>query len=226
MNRVLVVAPHPDDETLGCGGTLLRHRAEGDELHWLIVTAMRPEAGFSDKQIAVRDKEISRVADHFGFAAVHSLGFPATLLDSLRLADLVAAVSDVFETAKPETVYLPYQGDAHSDHRVTFDACTPSTKWFRRPSVKRVYCYETLSETEFGLARDEAPFRPTRFVDISGHIDRKIEALGLYESELGEFPFPRSEEAVRALAAFRGSTAGCRAAEAFMILREIVPAGA
>lgn len=226
MSRILVVAPHPDDETLGCGGTLLRHRAEGDELHWLIVTAMTREAGFSDERIAVREDEISRVANYFGFAAVHSLGFPATLLDGVRRADLIAAVSSVFESAAPDSVYLPFPGDAHSDHKVTFEACTPSTKWFRRPCVKGVYCYETLSETEFGLAPDLVPFRPTRFVDIGGHIDGKIEALGLYESELGEFPFPRSEEAVRALASFRGSSAGCRAAEAFMILREIVPARA
>ena len=224
MNRVLVVAPHPDDETLGCGGTILRHRAEGDEIHWLLVTAMTREAGYTDEQITLREQEISRVAGHFGFAAVHTLGFPATLLDGIRRADLIAAISCVFESAAPDSVYLPFPGDAHSDHKVTFDACTPSTKWFRRPSVKRVYCYETLSETEFGLAPEQAPFRPTRFVDISGHIDGKVEALGLYESELGAFPFPRSEEAVRALAAFRGSSAGCQAAEAFMILRQIEPA--
>ena len=224
MSRVLVVAPHPDDETLGCGGTLLRHRAEGDELHWLIVTAMTREAGFSDEQIAVRDQEISHVADHFGFSAVHSLGFPAARLDSIPLADLIAAVSSAFERAAPALVYLPFPGDAHSDHKVTFDACAPSTKWFRRASVERVYCYETLSETEFGLSPGQAPFRPTRFVDISGHIDGKVEALSIYESELGEFPFPRSEKAVRALAAFRGSSAGFSAAEAFVVLRERVPA--
>lgn len=225
MSRILVVAPHPDDETLGCGGTILRHRAEGDELHWLIVTAMTREAGFTDEQIAAREEEISRVADYFGFAAVHSLGFPATLLDGIRRADLIAAVSSAFESAAPESVYLPFPGDAHSDHKVTFDACTPSTKWFRRASVKRVYCYETLSETEFGLAPDLVPFRPTRFVDISGHIDGKIEALRLYASELGEFPFPRSEKAVRAQAMIRGATAGFSAAESFMVLRELVPAG-
>lgn len=225
MSRVLVVAPHPDDETLGCGGTLLRHGAAGDELHWLIMTAMTRETGFTESQIADREEEIARVASHFGFSAVHSLGFPATLLDSLPLADIVTAVSEVFETTKPEYVYLPHPGDAHSDHKAAFDACVPSTKWFRQPSVKGVYCYETLSETEFGLSPDSPSFRPARFVDISGYIDGKIEALKLYANETGEFPFPRSEEAVRAQAAIRGARAGFAAAEAFMVLQEIVPAG-
>lgn len=221
MRTVLVVAPHPDDESLGCGGTLLRHIAEGDSVHWIIVTTMTVSQGFSEDRIATRNAEIDSVASAYGFSQVHRIGLPTTRLDTLAVGDLVGAIGKVFHAIRPDTVYLPYRNDVHSDHVAVFDATTSCCKNFRHPSVKRVYAYETLSETEFGLRPDDPGFRPNLFIDISDRVERKIQILNLYAGEMGDFPFPRSEECVRAQAVLRGSQAGVHAAEAFMVLREI-----
>ena len=220
MTTILAVAPHPDDETLGCGGALLRAIAEGHDVHWLTMTAMRPELGFSSERMAARAAELEAVAKAYGFAASHHADFPTTRLDTLPVSDLVTAVNDVFKRVRPHTIYLPYRNDAHSDHAAVFDAVTACCKSFRHPSVKRVCVYETLSETEFGLRTDDPGFRPNVFIDVSPWLDRKIEIMGMYAGELGKFPFPRSEECIRALAVLRGSQVGAQAAEAFMLLKE------
>ena len=221
MNTVLVIAPHPDDETLGCGGTLLRHIANGDTVHWLIVTDMQTEYGFSEMQVNRRQTEIRKVTTAFGFSKVHSLGFPPAKLDTLPITDLVSSIGQVIKDILPTVVYLPFRGDVHTDHATVFDAAVSCAKWFRYVSILRVLCYETPSETEFGLNPEGARFSPNSFVDITPYIDRKIEIAQMYEGEMGEFPFPRSADALRALAQVRGATCGCHAAESFMVLREI-----
>lgn len=220
MSIVLAVAPHPDDETLGCGGTLLRHRADGDAVHWLIVTEMTEAAGFAPAAIEAREKEIAAAAKAYGFASVTRVGLPATRLDTEPMGDVVAAIGDAFSKIQPETVYLPSPGDVHSDHRVTFDAVAACGKWFRHPSVRRMIACEIPSETDFGLAPSRRPFRPNLFVDVAKWLDEKIRIMESYKGETGDFPFPRSAEAIRALARHRGSQCGAVAAEAFMVLKE------
>ena len=221
MRTILVIAPHPDDETLGCGGTLLRHIAEGDAAHWLIMTAATEERGFDRDRITSRDAEIRAVAAAYGFAQTHRADFATTRLDTVPMADLVGAVSQVIGRIQPDTLYLPYRNDAHSDHAAVFDAAVACCKSFRYPSVKRVYVYETLSETEFGLRPDDPGFRANLFVDTAAWLDQKINIMRMFAGELGNFPFPRSEQCIRAQAMLRGSQAGTTAAEAFMILKEI-----
>jgi N-acetylglucosamine malate deacetylase 1 len=222
VERVIVVAPHPDDETLGCGGTLLRHAARGDEVHWLIVTDMREVHGFTGEQVERRGSEIAQVASAYGFRAVHNLALPPAGLDRHPMGELIAAIGAVFREVEPTTLYLPYRADAHSDHAFVFDAAAACTKWFRYPSVRRVLVYETLSETDFGLTSPAAGFSPNSFVDITGFLTEKLRIAALFASEMGEFPFPRSTEALRALAAVRGAASGFKAAESFMLLRERV----
>ena len=217
--KTLIVAPHPDDEILGCGGTLLRRKAEGGVLAWLIVTGMTEQTGWPAERIQRRDAEIKRVAELVGFDQVFNLCLPPAGLDELPMGDLVSTFSAVFTSFAPEEVFVPHRGDVHSDHRVTFDVVAACAKWFRYPSVRRVLAYETVSETEFGLARETA-FQPNYFVDIAAYLDRKLEIMTAYPSELGEFPFPRSLRAIRALAEWRGASAGYLAAEAFELLRE------
>jgi LmbE family N-acetylglucosaminyl deacetylase len=217
--RTLVVAPHPDDEVLGCGGTLLRHRAEGQEVGWLIVTSVSEDYGWTPERVRSREAEIERVAAAFDFTQVFNLRFPSTQLDQIPAGDLVARFSEVFRDFRPEEVLLPNRDDAHSDHRASFDAAAACCKWFRYPFVRRVLAYETLSETEFALG-PASPFQPNTFVDISAYLERKLEIMRIYASELEEAPFPRSAEAIRSLASLRGSTAGYAAAEAFQLLRE------
>ena len=217
--KTLVVAPHPDDEIIGCGGTLLRRKAEGGVLGWLIVSGMTEQAGWPADRIRQRNEEIAKVTTLIGFDEVFNLRLPSTRLDELSMAELVSAISSVFKSFAPGEVLVPHRGDVHSDHRVTFNAVGACAKWFRFPSVRRVLTYETASETEFGLFRETA-FQPNFFVDISGYLERKLEIMAVYQTELDEFPFPRSARAIRALAEWRGASAGCLAAEAFELLRE------
>lgn len=219
MAVVLVVAPHPDDETLGCGGALLRHADAGDAVHWLIATAMTEAGGFGAGRIRERAAEIEAVAHAYRMTGVHPLGFPTARLDAHPLHELVTAASAVVEKIAPEVVYLPHPGDAHSDHRRAFEMCASALKWFRQPSVREVLGYETLSETGFLPGEGTPPFRPAVYVDVTPWIERKLEILAVYRGETAPFPFPRSAEAVRALAALRGAEAGFRAAEAFSALR-------
>jgi LmbE family N-acetylglucosaminyl deacetylase len=217
--RVIVIAPHPDDETLGCGGTILRKAREGAQIAWLIVTDMKAGSGFSDDDMNVRESEISKVSALYGFSEVFRLRFATRELDMLPLAKIIGEFAKVFKAFMPDQVFLPYRMDVHTDHRTVFDAGAACAKWFRYGSVRQVLAYETLSETEFSMD-SHSGFQPNYFVDISEFLDRKLEIMAAYQSEMGEFPFPRSIEAIRALATFRGSTSGFRAAEAFKLLRE------
>ena len=217
--RIIVIAPHPDDETLGVGGTLLRRKAEGATIAWLIVTTISKESGWSLEKVKQRADEIERISLLYDFDEVYALNFQTTQLDTIPMRDIVAAVSGVFKSFKPDEVFVPHPSDVHTDHRVVFNAVSPCTKWFRYPSVKRVLAYETLSETDFGLGTDQA-FRPNVFVDVTEFFGKKIKAMDIYASEVGDFPFPRSHEAIRALATLRGAASGFKAAEAFELLRE------
>lgn len=217
--KTIIIAPHPDDEVLGAGGTLLRCKAMGATVAWLIVTGITAEAGWSDEKIKLRAEEIKQVTELFGFDSVFELNFPTTQLDQVPMSDLVSAISKVFKTFEPEEIFVPHPADVHTDHRVVFNAVASCTKWFRYPSVKRVLAYETLSETDFGLGTEQG-FRPNVFVNIEAYLDDKLRAMDIYASELGTFPFPRSHEAIRALAILRGAASGFKAAEAFELLRE------
>ena len=217
--KTITIAPHPDDEVLGAGGTLLRRKAEGATTAWLIMTAITVEAGWSKEEVKQRANEIERITALVGFDEVFTLNFPTTRLDRLPMSDLVAGISDVFTSFEPEEVLVPHRSDVHSDHRIVFDAAASCSKWFSHPSIKRVLAYETLSETDFGLGADQA-FRPNVFVDIEPFLKDKLRAIDIYASELGPFPFPRSHEAIQALATLRGAASGFKAAEAFELLRE------
>jgi len=222
MSTVLVVAPHPDDETLGCGGTLLRHIAEGDQVHWLIMTTITTDAGFSQEKVESRRKELHQVVNHYGFSSFHQADFISTQLDIYPLSSLVGVASKYISEIKPDTLYLPYRNDVHSDHSAVFDAVSSCTKSFRYPFIKKVRVYETLSETEFLLEAGGANFKPNCWVNISDYVDKKIDIMKLFEGEMAAHPFPRSEQNIRALATFRGATAGFDSAESFMILKEVV----
>jgi LmbE family N-acetylglucosaminyl deacetylase len=214
-----VVAPHPDDETLGCGGAILKHCQKGDAVHWVIATEMRPEDGYAEVEIARRRVELDRVTSHYGCAGRHELGMPASRLDALPLRGIVRAVAEVIAEVRPSVVYLPFPGDAHSDHRIVFSAAGAALKWFRAPGVERILAYETPSETGFDLDPRSGEFRPNWFVSIKDQLEDKLAAMAIYEGEMGDFPFPRSGVAIEALAKLRGSHCGYTAAEAFVLLR-------
>ncbi|MCM0147574.1 PIG-L family deacetylase [Photobacterium galatheae] len=220
--KVLFIAPHADDETLGCGGTILKLHHLGYELHWLIVTGMTNEAGFNDERIATRKKEIDKVTKEYNFSSVHQLNLPPAKLDTLPKGEIVGRISATISEIKPEQVFTVYRNDVHSDHEVVFDATISATKSFRYPFIKKIFVYETISETDFGLKPEDGGFRPNVYFDISDFIHKKNEILEIYESEIGDFPFPRSKEAIQALAMLRGVQCNSKAAEAFMLVKEIL----
>jgi LmbE family N-acetylglucosaminyl deacetylase len=215
------MATHPDDETLGCGGSLLRFQEEKAEIHWVIVTEMLAAHGYSATEIARRELEIAAVARLYGFSGVHRLGFPAGHLDETPLSQLVGAMSKVVHQVQPTQIFLPFANDVHSDHQYAFRAAYSCTKVFRYPSVRKVMMMETLSETDFAAPLGPI-FTPNLFIDISSRFEQKLAILRTYQSELHPHPFPRSEDSIRALATLRGAAAGCRFAESFMTLKEIV----
>ena len=221
MSSSLVIAPHPDDELLGCGASLLREVEEGKEIHWLIMTKMRPSEQFPEQTISQRNLEIQNISKTMGFSSTRQLDFYAAELDTYRMIDIIDSIGEVIKTINPATLYLPFKGDVHSDHLITFNAAKSCAKWFRFPSVKRIYCYETVSETDQGLSSIEH-FVPNRYVDVTSFIEKKIEILKIYDSEFGLQPFPRSPEIIRSQAALRGSQCGVEYAEAFSIMKEIV----
>lgn len=218
---ILVVAPHPDDETLGCGGTLLKFKEAGARVHWLIVTGMTEEAGYTRGEVTKRKSEIQKVADAYNFTTVNQLNFQPANLDVLPKKQIVSSMVEIMNKIQPNQVYTVYRNDAHSDHEAVYDAVIASIKSFRTPYIQSVYVYETLSETDFGLKPEDPGFKANVFVDIEKYLNKKIDIMNIYASELGDFPFPRSTEAVRALAMTRGVQCRSKAAEAFMLVKEI-----
>ena len=218
INKVLVVAAHPDDEILGCGGTLLKHKADGYQINWLICTSV----DIKHNDFHSRKQEIDEISELYNFDSVHDLQLKTTQVDEYTMSELIGKISKVINEVKPNIIYLRFKGDIHSDHRRIFDATYSCTKSFRYPFVKKIYMLETISETEFAPSTKEDSFIPNIFVDISKYMEEKVRIMSIYKNEIGQHPFPRSEKNVRALATFRGATCGCDYAESFILLKEII----
>jgi len=221
MANIIVISAHPDDEVIGAGGTLLKHAAKGDKVYWLIVTNVFEEHGFTKERIKSRQEEIEQVAAEMGFTETFKLDYPTMQLHSGSLIDMVPKISAIFQQVKPEVIYVMNRSDAHSDHRIVFDAVVACTKSFRYPFIKQVLMYECISETEFAPALPEKVFIPNYFVDISAYMNKKLEIMKIYASELGVHPFPRSIDNMNALAHYRGASVGVAYAEAFQLIKFI-----
>lgn len=219
--KVLVVAAHPDDEIIGMGGTILKHIAKGDFVYWLIVTNISVKQGYRKDQVLKRQNEIEEVSKKVGFSGVYKLDYPTAQLSSKSLVELIPKISSIIHKIKPQVIYSMNRSDAHSDHRIIFNAVTACTKSFRYPFIHKFIMYETLSETEFTPSIPEMQFIPNYFVNITNFMELKLELAQIYASELGEHPFPRSMRNIKALATFRGGFAGVEYAEAFQIVHII-----
>lgn len=221
MAKVLIICAHPDDETLGMGGTILKHVAAGDAVHWLVVTAAKAPA-YKPALVKAKAAEIRAVARHYGFASHRQAGLPTTTLADLPLGQVIDAVRPDLARIRPDTVYTVHPGDVHSDHRAVFDAVWTCGKTFRAmgDGPRRVLCFETASSTDAAPPLAERAFLANAFSDIGAHLDGKLAAMALYASELQPDPLPRSLASLRALAQVRGGQCGCAAAEAFHLLRD------
>lgn len=218
--RVAVVAPHPDDEVLGCGGTMARLAEQGAEVHVVIVTRGQ-EPAFSKAYMDQVMAEADRAHALLGVKQTHRLDLPAAALDTLPTSRVNARIGECLSEIAPDTLFVPFIGDIHLDHQIVF---TSSMVWARPRSASapaRVLAYETLSETNWYAAGTTPAFMPDYFVDIGDHLETKLAAFAKFESQMKDSPDERSLETIRALAVMRGSTVYCPAAEAFMAIRQI-----
>ena len=217
-----MVAPHPDDEALGCGGTIARLVAEGVAAHVLIVTGATAQGDFDNWSHHERAFELGIVRKELGLSSVSCLGLDSSSLDVVPKKELVEMFRLFLTSVRPQALFLPWLADAHSDHRIVSQSFQSAAKSFRNPSVKSVLYYETLSETNFSSSRNSDAFVPQLWIDVTSYLDTKVKACLSYQSEFQIHPFPRSETAVRSLAALRGSECGAVAAESFALQRMII----
>lgn len=218
---VLVIAAHPDDEVLGCGGVMARHVSQGDTVHVLVMTRGAPDL-FTAEQVERTRQELRAAHQILGGTNVQFLDFPAPKLDVVPGYELADAISRVIRSLRPTILYIPHRGDIHSDHRAVYLATLVATRPIDDCPVQRLLSYETLSETEWASPRGDDAFVPTMFIDITDYLDQKLQAMACYRSQLKEPPHSRSLRSIRALAHLRGGTAGLQAAEAFVLVREII----
>lgn len=220
MSKVLVFAPHPDDEILGCGGTMIKHIEAGNDVYVCIVTKgclpLFPPEGTERTRSEARNCH-----QHIGVKKTFFLDFPAVMIDKENRYEVNGKILDVVKEVQPDEVYIPHWGDMQKDHQIVADACMVALRPKYEPKVKRIYSYETMSETAWNAPNVQNEFIPNVFVDIAETLDKKIEALGYFKTQLSPFPDTRSLESVEALAKYRGALMHFRAAEAFMLIREI-----
>lgn len=209
MKKICVIAVHPDDETLGCGGTLLKHLQNDDEVYCIFVTSGNVE----------QKKYIDKISKEYSFKNVFNLGFEELRLSDISLNDIIPSISKIFNEVKPEIIYMPNRSDVHSDHKAIFNAVLSCTKSFRYPFIKKVLMMEVISETDFSLGLPETMFIPNYYVDISETFEQKIQIMKMYESEMLEYPHTRNESTMTALNRYRGSLIGTEYAEAFMAIK-------
>lgn len=217
--NVVVVSPHPDDETLGAGGTLLKLKQEGNKIYWINVTNVDNGSGWDKSFVEMRQLQISKVIMKYGFDDYFDLRFEPCSLENIDRSSLIGSISKTFQIIKPNWIIIPNPQDAHTDHKIVYEACMTCSKIFRYPYVKKITVMEIPSETDF--SKEGEAFSPNYYVDITETLDDKLDVMKIYDTELGEPPFPRSLENIKALAMVRGGTAGVKYAEAFKVIKWI-----
>ena len=224
MDKVLVVAAHPDDEVLGCGGTLARHVGAGDKVDVLFMTdGVSAREGATAKDQSERRHSAEQAAHILGVATLEFLGFDDNRMYAVPLLEVVKKLERYIQKYAPETVYTHHWGDLNVDHRTSFNALITACRPTPDQCVNKIFCFEVPSSTGWGASGVDNQFQPNHFVDISDTIDAKMEALSKYDLELRDYPHARSLESVRALSQYRGTTMGVKHAEAFLMYRSISP---
>ena len=221
--NVSIVTAHPDDEVLGCGGVAARHADDGDQVNILILAE-----GATSRRSSLHKNTIEQVydlqtsaksaADIIGCNPPEFGGLPDNRMDSLDLLDIVRSVEDFVHRNQPEVIYTHHAWDINVDHRITHQAVVTACRPLPASCVRAIYTFETLSSTEWGHSLQGVKFQPLLYIDIAKQLQRKLNALAEYASEMRPFPHARSLKAIEALATLRGSEAGFEAAEAFGVV--------
>jgi Uncharacterized proteins, LmbE homologs len=217
--KIMVISPHADDETLGAGGTLLKYREKDHKIYWLNITNIKKKYGYKEEKEQMRINEMKLVREAYQFDGVYDLGLEPAGLHKYEFNELINMIKEVIIEVNPNTVILPFMHDVHSDHRVVFDAVYSCTKAFRYPYINNILCMEILSETDYAVT--DNGFIPNYYVGIDKYLDKKIDIMKVYSSEIEQPPFPRSLDGIKSLAKFRGGSCGNVYAEAFRIIKMI-----
>lgn len=212
--NLLIIAPHPDDEVLGCGGTIAKYIFQGQSVFLCIMTKGE-EQYYGKEMLEEKRQEVLRVQEFLGIRKVFFLDFTAAHLDTIPQNQINHKLREIINEVQPEILFIPHQGDLHQDHQLTAQCALVAAKL--NPSIKKIMSYEALSETEHAYS---IPFLPTVYIDISPFLEFKLKALAQYPSELRDYPHPRSLPGTEIKAKARGIEIGVEAAEAFMLLRE------
>ena len=226
--KILVVAAHPDDEILGCGGAIVRHTLNGDEVHIIIMAegiTSRDSArniDFRNDELETLHKRTRQASEIMGVKSVKLYNFPDNRMDSIDLLDIIKMIETTINKIKPDVVYTHHAGDVNIDHKITHDAVITACRPLPKQSVKRILFFETLSSTEWQMETADKTFLPNWFINIEEYYEIKMNALKCYDSEMREYPHPRSYEGVEILSKYRGAIVGCKYAEAFMLGRNII----
>jgi LmbE family N-acetylglucosaminyl deacetylase len=218
--RVVVIAAHPDDELLGAGGTLARHVRDGDEVHAIIV-ADGAGSRYPDELVSTLEKQARRAAEVIGFTSLQFLSLPDQRLDTVPLIELTQRLECVLDEIEPGTVYTHFPEDVNADHRLVSRCAWTACRPYARPQLRKFAVFETPSSTEWAWPMPGTEFRPNQFVDVADTLETKIAAMECYETELRDYPHPRSSRALRERAAYWGSHVGRLAAEPLVVLREV-----
>jgi N-acetylglucosaminylphosphatidylinositol deacetylase family protein len=219
--RILVFAPHPDDEILGCGGTIARYIKEGCDVYVCIVTKGMPPLFKNEELNQLNQEDAKRSHKFLGINKTFFLDFPAADLESVKRFELNGRILDVTREICPEIAFIPHIGDMQKDHQIVVDACMVALRPKYFPQVKRILSYETLSETDWNIPNVSNAFIPNVFVNIEETLEIKKKALSFFNQQVCAFPDARSVEAIEALARHRGALMHWKAAEAFMLIRDL-----
>ncbi len=219
--KILVIAPHADDEVLGVGGTIAKHIDEGNDVYVCIVTSGHPKM-FPEDILKQLRKEALSAHEFLGVKETFFLDFPAVMLSEIPKYEINGKILDIINEVQPDIVFIPHYGDMHLDHYIVSQASMVGLRPIREHKVLEVYSYETLSETEWNIPHASNTFIPNTWVDISNYLDKKLKAMNTYSTQVYKFPHPRSLEGIKSLAKLRGTTVGVNAAEAFSLIRRII----
>ena len=220
VRTALVIAPHPDDEVLGAGGTIAKLAAQGAEVHVAIVTRGEPPR-FSAEFVENVRQECASAHRLLGVTRTHFLDFPAAELDRVPHAELNQRIGSLVSEIAPDTLFVPFVGDIHLDHQLVFTSALVASRPRHGSVPVRILAYETLSETNWWAPGITPPFVPNIFIDIADTLGAKLDAFAEFKSQVKAAPDERSPEVIRALALVRGAAVYRTAAEAFMLVRQV-----
>lgn len=217
---ILVVAAHPDDEALGCGGTMARFAAQGAAAHVLFLSdGVNARGGVADGAVEERRRMGDRAAEVLGARPPAYLSFPDNRMDAVNLLDIVVAIERHASALRPDAIFTHYAHDLNIDHRRCAQAVVTAFRPMPGQPVRSIYGFEVASSTEWAFGAAGPEFAPNVYFDVSDHLQKKIAALHIYAEEMRPFPHPRSVGGVEALARWRGASVGVAAAEAFSLMR-------